>query len=188
MRPVVVRHTVVRHTVVRHTVVRHTVVVGTEIERKFLADRPPSHEVLGVGAHIRQGYLAEEGEVGVRLRLVAGRAILTVKAGSGLVRTEVEVDLPAADAEQLWQHTTGRRIDKSRHRVALETDGAGAPTETVAEVDVFHGGLAGLCMVEVEFSSVESAAGFVPPQWFGREVTGDAGWTNASLARSGRPH
>jgi len=161
--------------------------VSIEIERKFLADRPPSHEVLGVGAHIRQGYLAEEGDVGVRLRLVGGRAILTVKAGGGLVRTEVEVDLRADEAEQLWHHTTGRRIDKSRHRVVLAVDGAGVAVSVVAEVDVFHGGLAGLCMVEVEFTSVEGATAFAPPAWFGHEVTGDAGWTNAALARHGRP-
>lgn len=160
----------------------NTVAVGVEIERKFVAERMPDHSVLGVGTHVRQGYLAEEDDVGVRLRLVSGRAILSVKAGRGMVRTEVEVDLPPADAEQLWALTAGRRVEKSRHLVVLPDDGR------TAEVDVFHGLLAGLCVVEVEFGDVESAAAFTPPAWFGREVTGEIAWTNAALARHGRPH
>ena len=57
----------------------------------------------------------------------------------------------------------------------------------VAEVDLFEGELAGLCIVEVEFDSVEASGAFAPPPWFGREVTGVAGWSNAELARRGRP-
>jgi adenylate cyclase len=52
---------------------------------------------------------------------------------------------------------------------------------------VFGGTLDGLYIVEVEFTSEDEATAFVAPQWFGREVTGDPAWTNASLARHGRP-
>ena len=52
---------------------------------------------------------------------------------------------------------------------------------------MFSGALAGLCLVEVEFPSVEAAEAFTAPAWFGREVTGQPGWSNASLARYGRP-
>lgn len=150
-----------------------------EIERAFVADFVPDPALLGPGVALRQGYVASEGEVEVRLRIRERDAALTIKAGSGMVRTEVELPLSTGDAEALWHHTEGRRIAKHRHRVQVG--------DHVAEVDVYDGALAGLCRVEVEFVSPEEATAFEPPAWFGREVTGDDRWRNASLARHGRP-
>ena len=150
-----------------------------EIERKFIVERLPPADVLGHGSRLRQGYLAEENGVEVRIRLSEQGAVLTVKAGRGLVRTEVEVGIGAAAAEQLWPFTAARRIDKQRHLVNLGTH--------TAEVDIYSGELDGLWIVEVEFESGEAAAAFAPPDWFGRELTGFSEWSNASLARNGRP-
>ena len=150
-----------------------------EIERKFIVDRLPPADVLGSGSRLRQGYLAEEDGVEVRIRLTERAATLTVKAGGGLERTEVEVGIDPADADQLWPYTAGRRIDKHRYLVGL-----GAHT---AEVDVYSGDLDGLSIVEVEFGSAREAEAFRPPAWFGRDLTGLAQWSNASLARHGRP-
>lgn len=150
-----------------------------EIERAFVAEGVPDPALLGPGVPLRQGYVASEGEVEVRLRIRAEDAVLTIKAGRGMVRTEVELPLSTEDAEALWPHTQGRRIAKHRHRVRVG--------EHVAEVDVYHDGLAGLCRIEVEFNSSQRADAFEPPAWFGREVTGDDRWSNASLARHGRP-
>jgi CYTH domain-containing protein len=154
--------------------------MASEIERKFLVAAVPSEAVLGPGRMLRQGYLAEEGAVEVRLRFADGEAVLTVKAGGGLTRTEVEVPLDAGAAEVLWPHTEGRRVEKVRHRVPLD-DGA------VAELDRYRGPLEGLVTVEVEFPTEGAAERFVPPAWFGRELTGEPGWSNAALARHGRP-
>ena len=160
----------------------HTDRVTIEIERKFTLAEAPNAEQLGPGVHIRQGYLADEETVEVRLRITATKATLTVKAGTGMSRTEVEVAISVDEADALWPHTVGRRIDKTRHRVLLDgSDGL------VAEVDVYGGALAGLCVTEVEFSSESAAAAFAPPAWFGREVTGVPGWRNSALARHGRP-
>jgi CYTH domain-containing protein len=153
--------------------------MGVEIERKFLLHRLPGPEVLGPGTELRQGYLAEEGDVEVRVRIAAGEAALTVKAGRGRSRTEVEVPVALAEAEDLWPHTVGRRIAKVRHRVDVG--------DLVAEVDVYRGDLDGLVVVEVELPDEATSDGFVPPAWFGPEVTGDPAWSNAALARSGRP-
>lgn len=150
-----------------------------EIERAFVAAGVPDPALLGPGVPLRQGYVASEGEVEVRLRIQPEGARLTVKAGRGRVRTEVELPLDPDDAEALWPHTAGRRIAKRRHRVPVG--------EHVAEVDVYEGELAGLCRIEVEFTSAPEADGFAPPRWFGVEVTGDDRWSNASLARHGRP-
>ena len=156
----------------------HTWGVATEIERKFIADLLPTSGV-GSGIAIRQGYIAEDGDAEVRVRITDDAAKLTVKVGRGRSRTEVEVDVSADDAEQLWAHTEGRRIEKIRH--AVDVDG------TKADVDVYGGSLDGLIVVEVEFDSETAADSFTPPSWFGRELTGDARWSNASLARHGRP-
>ena len=153
-----------------------------EIERKFILPGAPTAERLGPGVHIRQGYLAEEETVEVRIRITSKNATLTVKAGKGLSRTEVDIAISVEHADTLWAHTVGRRIDKTRHRVVLDD-----PLGHVAEVDVYAGALAGLCVTEVEFSTETDAAAFTPPAWFGRELTGEPGWSNASLARHGRP-
>jgi CYTH domain-containing protein len=158
----------------------HTVNVSVEIERKFVPAERPATDTLGPGVAMRQGYLAEEGDVSVRVRISELTAVLTVKGGHGLSRTEVEVPISLEQAEALWPHTIGRRVDKTRHRVAL-SDGL-----LVADVDVYAGALSGLCTVEVEFESEDAARAFTPPNWFGREVTGQVEWTNAALARHGR--
>ena len=161
----------------------HTERVSTEIERKFIADVLPPQGV-GSGMAIRQGYIAEEGDAEVRVRITDAAATLTVKAGHGRSRTEVEVDVTRDDAEQLWVHTAGRRIEKIRHEVDDQGTSEGAGEITV---DVYGGELAGLIVVEIEFDSEAAADAFAPPAWFGREVTGDPRWSNAALARHGRP-
>ncbi|HWM21895.1 MAG TPA: CYTH domain-containing protein [Ilumatobacteraceae bacterium] len=154
-----------------------------EIERKFVLAETPGDDVLGPGELLRQGYLAEEGDVTVRLRITERAAMLTIKAGAGLSRTEVEVRIARHEAGALWSHTAGRRIEKTRHRVAHHDLG-----DHVADVDVYAGPLAGLCTAEVEFDSEDDAVSFAPPSWFGREVTGERAWSNAALARNGLPH
>lgn len=149
----------------------------TEIERKYLLDATPDD--LGPGASIRQAYLAVDGPTEVRIRDVDGRCILTVKGGHGLERAEVELDIDRERFDALWPLTQGRQLDKTRHRVPV-----GA---LVAEVDVYRGALDGLVVAEVEFASRADADDFEPPGWFGRDVTGERGWSNASLATHGRP-
>jgi len=153
--------------------------VPIEIERKFLVDEAPGPEILGPGLRLRQGYLAEDGAVEVRIRITEASATVTVKAGRGLSRTEVDAVVAVEAADALWAHTEGRQVEKHRHRVLV--DGG------VAEVDIYDGPLAGLCTVEVEFADEAAAGAFVAPGWFGRELTGEAGWSNAALARHGLP-
>jgi adenylate cyclase len=153
--------------------------VGVEIERKFLVTDPPPAEVLGDGVRYRQGYLAGEGDVETRIRIGPDVAWLTVKAGRGVARTEVELPLDVVEAESLWPYTAGRRLEKIRYEVPV--------SGTVAEVDRYGGALEGLWTVEVEFASDADAAAFVPPPWFGDDLTNVPGWSNGALARHGRP-
>lgn len=154
--------------------------MAREIERKFLVNLPPEVPEASGPVRLRQGYLAIDGGVEVRLREADGATTMTIKAGRGVSRTEVEVPLDADDAEALWEHATERSLRKARRRIPL-ADGF------VAELDEYEDALAGLRVVEVEFPDDDVARAFVPPDWFGREVTGEDGWSNADLAQRGAP-
>lgn len=154
-----------------------------EIERKYLVARLPTELDAAPTVELRQGYLAEEGDTAVRVRIEPTGATLTIKAGRGRRRTEVEVALTPDQAEALWPHTEGRRVVKQRARIPIVTGGV----EHVVDLDRYDGPLAGLSTAEVEFPDDAAAAAFVAPDWFGREVTDEPGWTNAELARHGRP-
>lgn len=154
-------------------------VSSVERERKFLVHHLP--DSMGDGSHFRQGYLAIDGTVSLRVRdAAADGCTLTVKAGRGAVRTELEWPITTEQFEQGWRHTAERRVDKTRYLVEL-SDGA------TAELDEFHDDLDGLRLVEVEFGSDDQMQAFSPPDWFGPEVTDDPSYTNAMLSIRGRP-
>lgn len=151
-----------------------------EIERKFALDQPP--DLSGrESVAIEQGYLAvaSQGGAEVRLRRKGEATLLTIKGGTGAVRTEEEFEIERERFEVLWPLTEGRRVVKRRHLIPLG--------ELTAEVDVYEGALEGLVTAEVEFSSEPEADRFKPPEWLGREVTGDERYLNERLATDGRP-
>src|SRR5512133_1343241 len=143
-----------------------------EIERKFLVDDLPEEVRASTATHIRQGYLTVE-PAEVRIRSSDTSHELTVKSLGGLTRAEVTLPLTPEQFEELWPLVQGS-IEKERAR--YEVDGG------TAEVDVYRGPLAGLVVAELEFPSEAEAAGFVPPPWFGTEVTTDPRYRNAALA------
>lgn len=144
-----------------------------ERERKFLVAVPPP--LADDGVALRQGYLAIDGTVSVRVRDAAAEGCtMTVKAGRGAVRTELEWALTPEQFAAAWEQTRGRRIHKTRYRIPA--DGYHV------ELDVFHAEHDGLVVAEVEFETDEALAAFRPPAWFGLEVTDDDTYTNASLA------
>lgn len=151
-----------------------------EVERKFLVSELPDLGGLQA-ATVCQGYLtAADDSVEVRVRQTDEAFFLTLKSGAGLQRAEYEIPLERSQFEVLWPATAGRRIEKIRHVGHLQD-------QSIFELDVFSGRLAPLVLVEVEFPSREAALGFVPPSWFGREVTEDKRFKNKALATSGLP-
>jgi CYTH domain-containing protein len=152
-----------------------------EIERKFLVQSVPADLTSHPHSDINQGYLALEPErahVRVRRQRDEGadgdRHQITVKKHEGTVRDEVNVAISAADFEQLWPLTAGRRLHKTRYRIPHG--------DRVIEVDVFHGANEGLVLGEVEFETEEQCDAFTPPTWFGPEVTHDPAYRNSRLA------
>jgi len=88
-----------------------------EIERKFLVRESPGDLASHPAERIEQGYLALDADrAEVRVRRRAGRATLTVKQGTGLVRLEEEISIGRARFERLWPLTEGRRVEKRRAR------------------------------------------------------------------------
>ena len=81
--------------------------------------RCPPEALAAPGERIEQGYLtigSDGAETRVRRR--GERCTLTVKSGSGLVRSEHEVELTAEQFEALWPATEGARVEKVRHAPA----------------------------------------------------------------------
>jgi CYTH domain-containing protein len=152
---------------------------GVEIERKFLLDGLPPTMRYARRVPIRQGYLALDGDVEVRVRLTPKAAVLTIKGGRGGVRSEEEVVLDRRQGDALWELTEGRRVQKTRRRVRIG--------DAEAEIDEYSGALDGLVVAEVEFADEEAARAFEPPAWFRHEVTDDRRYANRSLATDGLP-
>lgn len=156
-----------------------------EIEKKFLIKSLPP----GLGQYkkkeIEQGYLCLSPVV--RIRKSNSQYILTYKSlpsgtgggGSGVrVNNEIEAPLTKEAYEHLCEKTDGHIIKKTRYLIPL-------PDGHTGELDIFGGNLKGLYFIEVEFSDEEDAAGFIPPDWFGENVSDDKRYANSFLSQCG---
>jgi adenylate cyclase len=153
---------------------------GIEIERKFLVEHLPDRLDEQPSREIEQGYLAITDDVEVRLRRYGEDTFLTVKSSGGESRVEEEFEIEALRFDALWPLTDGRRLEKRRYRIPFGDD-------LTIELDVYHGRLSGLRTAEVEFDTPAGAEAFVPPEWFGRELTDDPRYKNKRLATRGLP-
>lgn len=148
--------------------------MGIEIERKFLVASEGWKAHVTRRKRLRQGYLADQGKISVRVRIAdETSATLTVKSrGAHLSRMECEYPIPVADALTMLQFRDGAVVSKVRHLVTY--DGL------TWEIDVFDGENAGLVVAEVELTH-EAQQVSLPP-WIGREITDDVRYTNSRLA------
>jgi len=154
--------------------------MANEIERKFLIDSPAGNYEDYPHKNIIQGYLVIADDVEVRLRNIDGRFYQTVKSGRGLIRQEHEIELTPEQFETLWPMTEGKRVEKTRYDVDYRNK--------LIELDIYSGVLEGLVVAEVEFSSEPESAEFIPPAWFGDEITHDERYKNKNLALHGIPN
>ncbi|MDR0849686.1 MAG: hypothetical protein LBN10_11750 [Propionibacteriaceae bacterium] len=155
-----------------------------EIERRFLIQQWEPMPEFSTST-IWQGYLSIHGTSSIRIREVDENVRwLTVKSLPSpnlvLVRNEIEVEISADQFKALQKAVLCSPIIKKRTVIPL-------PSGLKIEVDAFCGNLDGLVIAEVEFSSLEESAEFVPPSWFGEEVTEDSRYINSSLAQHGIP-
>ena len=144
-----------------------------EIERKYLLHQLPDHLEQYPFHKIEQGYLCTAPVV--RIRRQDQEYYLTYK-GSGLMNRE-EYNLPLTEEAYLHlrEKADGILLSKTRYLLPL-TDGL------TAELDIFDAPYEGLWLVEVEFPNQESAEKFVPPKWFGEDVTFSSRYHNSTLS------
>ena len=151
----------------------------TETERKFLV-KSDAYKAQAVASHrIKQGYIARDNGNSVRVRIKDNIGILTIKGPSpdDISRSEWEIEIPQADAEDLLKLCHGGIIDKTRYIVPEEK----LPSSgKVFEVDEFYGDNEGLVMAEIELDSADQP--FTKPEWLGEEVTGNRHYYNSYLS------
>ncbi len=149
--------------------------MGIEIERKFLVKNDDWKADVQRSEPFRQGYLLNDKDVSVRVRLTDNGAQLTIKgATSGLSRTEYEYPISTEDAEHLLDELcTPPLIEKTRHWLQH-----GAHTW---EIDVFEGDNQGLVVAEVELDAADESIDL--PDWLGEDVSNDPRYLNASLVK-----
>lgn len=144
-----------------------------EIERKFLIKTLPKNLESYKCRFLEQGYLSTEPVV--RVRQDNDKYELTYKSKGLMVREEYNMPLTKESYEHLKAKADGRIISKKRYMIPFETH--------TIELDVFQGDLAPLILAEVEFSSEDEANSFIPPEWFGEDVTYSKDYHNSTLSK-----
>ena len=142
-----------------------------EIERKFLVKEIPDLNSVKYD-EIRQGYFSIAPEKRVRQK---GNAYYLTEKGEGdMIREEKETEIDKKTAEELFALSKTYIIEKTRYYIPYG--------EYTIELDVYEGRHEGLVVAEVEFPSEQAALDFVPPQWFGQDITYDKSYKNMMLA------
>ncbi len=150
--------------------------MSMEIERKFLIQTLPENLDIYPHKEIEQGYINREPVV--RIRRSDDKYILTCKGQGLMVREEFELPLTKEAFEHMKPKTDGIFIEKTRYLIPYNE-------KLTIELDIFHGSLAPLVLAEVEFDSVDEAASFIPPAWFGKDVTNSSEYHNSNLSMRG---
>lgn len=145
-----------------------------EIERKYLVKTLPDHLEQYPCKQIEQGYLNTNPVV--RIRRSNDSYILTYKGKGLMVREEYNLPLNEESFTHLKEKIDGLLIQKRRYLIPL------AEKYTI-ELDVFEGEFAPLVLAEVEFETEEEANTFVPPEWFGEDVTFSTKYHNSTLSQ-----
>lgn len=146
-----------------------------EIERKFLVKKLPSDLEQYPFHRLEQGYLNTDPVV--RVRREDDDYYLTYKGKGFLAREEYNLPLNAEAYAHLIRKADGNIIRKKRYLIPVEG------TELTIELDLFDAPFASLVIAEVEFESIEQAQAFVPPEWFGEDVTENREYSNSYLSR-----
>ena len=145
-----------------------------EIELKYLIKALPENLDNYPYKEIEQGYLSTNPVV--RIRRSNDKYILTYKGSGMMVREEYNLPLTKESFEHMKPKTDGIFIEKRRYLIPYNE-------KLTIELDIFGGELAPLVLAEVEFDSEEEANAFIPPEWFGEDVTFSTEYHNSTLSQ-----
>ncbi len=144
-----------------------------EIERKFIINVLPT-DIVNYPYHlIEQGYLCTDPVI--RVRREDNNYYMTYKSGGMMIREEYNLPLTKEAYELLLPKTEGNIISKKRVLIPYES--------YTIELDIFEAPFAPLYLAEVEFKSEEEATHFIPPNWFGNDVTEDGRYHNSNMSK-----
>ncbi len=148
-----------------------------EIERKFLIESLPDEIDLNKypKRSIEQGYLCTEPVV--RVRRDNDNYYLTYKSKGMMVREEYNLPLTKEAYDSLIKKSDGNIITKTRYEIPEKDN-------LTIELDIFEGKYAGLMLAEVEFENENDALAYIPPAWFGKDVTNNPAYHNSNMAKS----
>lgn len=148
-----------------------------EIERKYRIWRCPENLQDYPFHQIEQAYLCTDPVV--RIRREDEAYYLTYKGKGLLSREEYNLPLNEAAYAHLLTKADGIVLTKRRYLIPFQ--------EYTIELDVFEGAYKGLVLGEVEFASEQEALDFVPPDWFGEDVTFSGQFQNSRLSKEKAP-
>ncbi len=148
-----------------------------EIERKFLVKELPAHLEDYPSHLIEQAYLCTSPVV--RIRRQDEDYYLTYKGAGLMAREEYNLPLSGEAYRHLLPKADGTVITKRRFVIPLPAPWKGLSIE----LDLFSGVWKGLMIAEVEFPSQKEAEAFLPPEWFGTDVTFDGRYHNSWLSQ-----
>ena len=123
---------------------------------------------------IEQAYLCTDPVV--RVRRDNDDYYLTYKSKGMIVREEYNLPLTKEAYGHLLAKADGNIITKTRYEIPEKDN-------LTIELDVFEGKFDGLLLAEVEFTSEEEALGYIPPEWFGEDVSNSTKYHNSTLSR-----
>lgn len=147
-----------------------------EIERKYLIHKLPEDLEAYPCKHIQQAYLCTAPVV--RIRKQEEEYYLTYKGGGLMVREEYNLPLNRQAYLHLLEKADGIILSKTRYLLPLTQD-------LTIELDVFDAPYEDLWLAEVEFPTKEAADAFLPPEWFGEDVTFSSAYHNSVLSQGG---
>lgn len=145
-----------------------------EIERKFLIKKIPDNLTSYKARKIEQAYLCTDPVV--RVRRDNDDYYLTYKSKGMIVREEYNLPLTKEAYGHLLAKADGNIITKTRYEIPEKDN-------LTIEFDVFEGKFDGLLLAEVEFASEEEALAYIPPEWFGEDVSNSTKYHNSTLSR-----
>jgi adenylate cyclase len=146
--------------------------MAVEIERKFLVKNDTRRVHVTHRERLRDGLVAREDDLKVRVRCYGNRTTLCVKSGrQGISREEFEYEIPRDHAEAIFAHCTGRILEKTRHYVPAQSG--------VWEIDVYHDVPDGVVIAEIELDNETAIVQL--PDWIGAEITGDPRYSKTNM-------
>lgn len=144
-----------------------------EIEKKWLVniDTAPINLSDYPYLMIEQAYLNTHPVV--RIRRSNDEYYLTYKGSGMMKRAEYNLPLNKESYEHMLPKADGKVLSKNRYLIPFG--------KYTIELDEFLKDYKGLYLAEVEFDSETEADSFIPPVWFGKEVTNEKKYHNSNM-------